>query len=142
MRNVRKASGGRMTGCWESEPRKLTSLSSSQAADWLLSAFPIESQRYWDGLLLIPHRSWRRSDQLRLARHYLQRIPFASARGYEIFASFMQVSTFLTCIRESLPLSDERLDLLLDYLIPVLSAMAKSPKDSDLVAAFVRELRG
>ncbi|QVM93258.1 hypothetical protein JYG34_09685 [Pseudomonas entomophila] len=125
-----------------SQRRQLAQMSSAQAADWLLSTYPIESPDWGEGLFLIPHRSWKKSDQLRLARHYLQKVPYASQRGYQVFASFMSVASLLGCIREQLPLNHPDLELLLYHLQPTLAAMAKHGKDAERVAEFLGELKG
>ncbi|WP_369990755.1 hypothetical protein [Pseudomonas xanthosomatis] len=118
----------------------LLKMSSEQAAEWLISTYPISEQGYGEGMVLIPHRSWKGNDQLKLARHYMQKIPFASERGYKVFSSFMSVSSFLGCIREQLPLAQQKQELLLYHLVPVLVAMAKNDKDVDMIKAFLAGL--
>ena len=68
---------------------QLAEMGSEQAAEWLMTKYPVESIGYGEALLLIPHRSWKRSDQKRLAQYYFRKLPFSGARGYEAFASFM-----------------------------------------------------
>ncbi len=42
---------------------QLASLGSAQAAERLIDMYPLESVDFSEGLLLIPHLSWRKSDQ-------------------------------------------------------------------------------
>jgi hypothetical protein len=71
-------------------------------------------------ILMIQHLSWKVEDQVRLADHYLSRLPHASARGYEAFASIMSRDRFLSAIRRNWPQAPERLDLLRYYLFPTI----------------------
>ena len=57
---------------------KLGEMSSKHAADWLVLTYPVGSAGYGSAIALITHRSWKRSDQIRLAKHYLSKLPFAS----------------------------------------------------------------
>ncbi|MEN1245474.1 hypothetical protein [Pseudomonas aeruginosa] len=116
-------------------------MGSEQAAEWLINRYPVDSIDYGEALLLIPHRSWRRSDQKRLAQHYFRKLPFSGAGGYEAFASFMSVKTFLDCVRERLPMSASDASLLLYYLTPVLNKFAKNESDRQLIMNFLNEIR-
>lgn len=120
---------------------QLAKMSSEQAAEWLITRYPVISIDYGEALLLIPHRSWKRSDQKRLAQYYFRKLPFSSARGYEAFASFMSVRAFLDCVRERLPMSASDASLLLYYLIPVLNGVAKNDSDRQLIMDLVSELQ-
>ncbi|WP_223875552.1 hypothetical protein [Xanthomonas sontii] len=119
---------------------QLAKMDSEQAADWLMEKYPIGSMDYGEALLLIPHRSWKRPDQKRLARYYFRKLPFASARGYEAFASFMSTGHLLDCVKERLPMSDSNTDLLLYHMIPVLNRFAKNDSDRKIIAEFIDEL--
>ena len=70
---------------------QLVSMSSDQAADW------------GEALLLIPHRTWKRSDQKRLAKYYFKKLPFSGPRGYESFATIMSIKLLLGCVAEAIP---------------------------------------
>ncbi|HDZ6665916.1 TPA: hypothetical protein RS469_004540 [Pseudomonas aeruginosa] len=120
---------------------QLVKMGSEQAAEWLINRYPVDSIVYGEALLLIPHRSWRRSDQKRLAQHYFRKLPFSGAGGYEAFASFMSVKTFLDCVRERLPMSASDASLLLYYLTPVLNKFAKNESDRQLIMNFLNEVR-
>ena len=74
---------------------------------------------------------------MRIARHYLKKIPFASAKPYEVFASFISIGNFLQVIEEHLPEECSRRSLLLYYLIPVLQKAAKSDADRERIAIFM-----
>ncbi len=118
---------------------QLASLDSAQAAERLIDMYPLESVDFSEGLLLISHLSWKKSDQKKLARHFFKKLPFASARGYEAFASFMSVNNMLECVRERFPMSSSDMNLLLYHLIPVLSLAAKNDQDRQLVLAFLKD---
>lgn len=115
---------------------KIGRMTSEEAADWLLANFPIENAGYGDAIAVVGHRSWRRAEQMRIARHYLKKIPFASAKPYEVFASFMSIGNFLQVIEERLPEECTRRSLLLYYSIPVLQRAAKSDADRERIAIF------
>ena len=120
---------------------QLAEMGSEQASEWLMTKYPVESIGYGEALLLIPHRSWKRSDQKRLAQYYFRKLPFSGARGYEAFASFMSIRTFLGCVNERLPMSASDASLLLYYLIPVLSKTAKSDSDRQLIMSLINEIQ-
>lgn len=114
----------------------LRKIPSNRAADWVLLNYPIENPDFWIGLELISHLSWKRSDQVRLAQHYLKRIPFANGKPYEIFSSIMSLKRFIEIIRGNIPTDKESKDLLLYHLLPILQKVAKSSEDHELVQAF------
>lgn len=120
--------------------QQLAALSSEQAVEWLMKTYSLESMEYGEALLLIPHRSWKRSDQRRLASYYFKKIPFSSARGYEVFSSFMSVKTFIECVRDNLPANTSDRALLLYYLTPVLGKAAKNESDRLLARGFLSEV--
>ena len=119
--------------------RYLAKMESAQAAEWLISTYPIDSVDYGEAFLLMPHRSWRRADQRRLANYYFKKLPFSGAYGYELFASFMSTSTLLGCVRERLPMNHADAELLLYYLVPALKKFAKGQADYQLIADFAIE---
>ena len=73
---------------------------------------------------LLPHLSWKEADQLKLARHYLSKIPYASAKPYEVFVSFMTLGNFIRVLKEFLPSQEEDKSLLKYHLKSVLSNAA------------------
>ena len=75
-------------------------MTSDQAAAWILSRYPLASDNWGEALLLLPHRSWKKPGQKRLADYYFKKIPFSSARGYEAFASIMPVKLMVACIND------------------------------------------
>ncbi|AXO87790.1 hypothetical protein DZC75_07100 [Pseudomonas parafulva] len=120
---------------------QLAKMGSEQAAEWLMTKYPIESIDYGEALLLIPHRSWKPSDQKRLTRYYFRKMPFSGAGGYEAFASLMSIRNFLDCVKERLPMSASDASLLLYYLIPVLNKTAKSGSDRQLIMSLINEIQ-
>ena len=115
-------------------------MSSSEAAEWVINEYKIENQNWGEALIIMPHRSWFKNDQLRLAEYYFRKIPFASSKGYEVFLSFMSLQEFLEVIRNYMPHSQDKLELLKYYLMPLLEKRAQSEKELDLVNKFVEEL--
>lgn len=105
-----------------------------------MERYPTSDGLWGEAVLVTPHRSWEKRDQIRLARYYLSRIPFASARPYEAFASFMSVASLTTVLQEFVPVSADRHDLLLYHLSPVLHRKARSDKDRAIVRNFLNSL--
>lgn len=120
---------------------ELRKMSSNQAAEWLIENYPMEYSGYGEALQLLPHRSWKRADQIRLARYYLKRMPFASSRVYEIFAAIMAFDILIGLIRENLPSDKSDMDLLLYHLRPVLERAAKTEQDRQAVGSLLAELQ-
>jgi hypothetical protein len=77
---------------------------------------------------------------VRLAEHYVSRMPFASPRPYEVFASFMKVPRLIDVMRKYVP-SDDRKQLFEYLAAPVLARAAKTPKDREAVQSFLAEVR-
>lgn len=116
-------------------------MDSEDAATWLMETYPIDDPEYGNAIILLNHRSWKKSDQIRLARHYFRKIPFASSKPYEVFASFMSISNFIKIINEYLPKKKADLNLLIYLLEPVLMKNLKSKSDKDIVDRFLVELK-
>ena len=119
---------------------ELRAMESGQAASWLMSAYPVSSPEYGDVFQLLKARSWKRADQLRLARYYLQKIPFANAKPYEAFVAFMSLKLFISVLREFLPKPKADVDLLVYYLKSVLEKAAKTSDDRAAVNALLGDL--
>jgi hypothetical protein len=119
---------------------KLKAMSSEDASTWLMETYPLDSIDYGNAIILLPHRSWMKPDQLRLARYYFQKIPFASKKPYEAFASFMSISNLIKIIREYIPTDQSDKELLKYYLEGVLKKGIKSGSDKELVKNFIDEI--
>lgn len=120
---------------------ELKRLSSEDAANWLIERYPAESEEYGQAIALLAHRSWKKSDQLRLARHYFRKIPFASSKPYEVFASFMSLSNFIKVIQERLPVNKEDRSLLVYHLEPALKKKVSSASDEEMVSRLLSDLK-
>lgn len=116
-------------------------MTSEDAAEWLINTYPINLDGWGEALILIPHRSWLRADQKRLANYYFKKLPYAHSTAYEAFASFMSIKTLLNCIRARLPMNPSDTDLLLYCLIPALRKFARNHADNQLIADFIIETR-
>ena len=112
-------------------------MTSDQAAACILTRYPLASDSWGEALLLLPHRSWKKPEQKRLADYYFKKIPFSSARGYEAFASIMSVKLMVACINDALPKDPSRAELLFYYLIPVLKRFAKNDADRKIIEVFL-----
>jgi hypothetical protein len=115
--------------------KELRKMTSEEAADWLIQNCPITAENSGDAFLLLPRISWQKCDQLKLANHYLSKIPYASHKPYEVFASFMQLGKLISVMENFLPPNDTDKALLRYHLGPILNRAAKS--DSDQIAASV-----
>lgn len=110
--------------------------SSEDAVEWLISEYPISDSNYGVAFQLIPHRSWARRDQIRLAKYYLKKLPFANALPYQVFSSIMPIHRMLDVIEGYLPPSEEDIDLLVYHLMPVVEKRAKSVRDEEAIKKF------
>ena len=120
---------------------ELRAMESGQAASWLIKSYPLNNPGYGDAFQLLKARSWKRNDQLRLARYYLQKAPFASEKPYEIFISFMSIKLFILVPREFPPKSKADADLLIYHLRPVLQKVAKTAEQREIVNALFYEFQ-
>src|SRR5262249_8804271 len=119
----------------------LRNMGSGTAADWLIDRYPAGSTDWGAALSILPHLSWERADQVRLATHYLARLPLASAKPYEVFASFMQLPKLIDILREKAPKDAQDRGLFEYHAGPVLMQAAKTPRDREVAQAFLSELR-
>ncbi len=113
---------------------------SGEAADWLTEHYPVDSPNSGEAFTIISHLSWKSPDQQRLADYYLSGLPFASARPYKTFASFMRVTLLIETLRKYLP-TDERKQLFEYHVAPVLKQAAKTPEDQEAVKSFLAEVK-
>jgi hypothetical protein len=120
---------------------ELRSMNSSEAAEWLIDRYPVGSAGWGHALTIMAHLSWRKADQVRLARHYLSRLPFANPKPYEVFSSFMKFSRLVDILRENSPSSAPDRELLKYYVGPALERAAKKPEDREILEKFISELK-
>lgn len=123
------------------EIKKLKGLSSEEAAAWLMETYPYDSTDYGQAIKLLAHKSWKKQDQVRLAKYYFNKIPFSNSKPYEVFTSFMSLDNFINAIREHLPKEESDMNLLKYHLGPVLRKAAKTDSSHELVEQFLNELR-
>jgi hypothetical protein len=120
---------------------ELRSKSSAEAADWLLAHHPVESADAGKAIVLLEHLSFERRDARRLAEHYLSKLPHASDRAYRVFVRLLPLNVFLCVIRGHLPIGQQRRDLLLYYLEPVLRERVFSSESEQAVQSFLAALQ-
>ena len=118
----------------------LRKMASAQAADCLITRYPVDSPDYWEVFQVLPHVSWKRADQIRLAQQYLQKMPFASARPYKIFAALMAFDALIGVLHAQLPVQESKRDLLLYYLQPVLEASARTDAHRERLRLFLADV--
>ncbi|MQA21150.1 hypothetical protein [Rugamonas rivuli] len=119
---------------------KLKGLPSEDAATLLMETFPVEASNYSEAFKMMAHRSWKRPDQIRLARFYLRKMPFASSKPYEVFASFMSLPTLIAVVKEALPSKPNDRQFIAYHVTPVLKKNIKTESDRDVVNRFIIEL--
>lgn len=117
--------------------KEIVKMTSDQAAAWIMSEYPINSEHWSEALVLIPHRSWKKSEQRLLAEYYFKNVPFSSGRGYEAFASIMSIKLMIARLKDAVPRDPARCDLMQYYLIPVLERFAKNDTDRMAINDFV-----
>lgn len=121
-------------------PSQLRAMTSADAATLLMKTFPVGSAGYSEAFRLMSHRSWKRPDQIRLARFYLQKMPFASEKPYAVFSSFMAIPSLVHVMRELIPQKKEDRQLVHYHLIPVLKKHVRSEKGRSAVRSLSNEL--
>ncbi len=118
--------------------QRLRLMESAEAADWLIATYPINSPNWGAALSLLPQRSWEKPEQWRLARYYLAKLPYASAKAYEAFNQIMPISRLAQVLSEYIPQSAEDKQLLLYHLFPLFDAR-DSREAAELIAALQEE---
>jgi hypothetical protein len=118
---------------------ELRNMPSEDAADWLITNCPVDSET-GEAFLLIPRLSWKKRDQRKLAEHYLRKIPYASQRPYEVFASIMQIPGFVDVVEKFLPTREADKKLLRYHLSPVLRKSVRSDADRAAVDALMKKI--
>lgn len=119
----------------------LRKMEPGRRSDWLIENFPIESPDYWEVFQVIPHVSWKRTEQIRLAKYYLSRRPLASSAPYAAFASLMSFSLFNAIIGELIPADNGDRELFLYHLLPVLERYAKTMHDKEIMNSLLQKLK-
>ncbi|MGV7206627.1 hypothetical protein ACLB1G_02095 [Oxalobacteraceae bacterium A2-2] len=120
----------------------ITTLSSRDAATLLMERYPADTASCGAAFTVMAHRSWKRPDQIRLARFYLRNMPFASAKPYEVLASFMSLPSLISAVKDALPSNADDLKLVAYHVAPVLRRNAKTERDRHAVDAFLAQLQG
>lgn len=121
--------------------KALKLLSSEEAAQFLINMFPIESDNYSEIFQYVSSYSWSRNSQMQLADYYLQKMPFATSKPYEIFLSYMSLNSFLPILLKHCVLaSKEDCQLVSYHITPILTHHIKSDKDTRVVNDFLENL--
>ncbi len=108
-------------------------MGSNEAAEWLMAHHPVDSESAGEALIIASHLSWKKADQLRLADHYLSKLPFASSRPYEVFASMLPVHKLVAILKDKMPSNEADRDLLWYHAGPVLARASKTVQDTEAV---------
>ena len=128
-----------MDAALKAEVETLRRLESAEAADYVLRTYPLEALQWGRALDLIAHRSWKREDQIRLAEHYLSRIPYASARPYEVFASLLSFADFASIIQRHWPKAECDNGLLCYHLAPLVKRYVEAGADRKLAEELLKK---
>lgn len=118
----------------------LRKMGSSDAADWLIAHHPVDSESAGEALIIASHLSWKKADQLRLADHYLIKLPFASARPYEVFASMLPIHKLAAILKDRMPSEEADRDLLWYHAGPMLKRAVKTIQDHEAVQTLMSEV--
>jgi len=115
---------------------RLKAMECGAAADALMASYPAGSPNWGAAIELIGHLSWPKKDQVKLAKHYLSRLPFANAKPYEVFANIMSLPTLLQILKEYAPSNDRDKNLFRYYAKPALERAKPSDSDRKMVEEF------
>lgn len=120
---------------------ELRALGSEEAATYLMTRYGVECQYYFlCPLRLMLHCSWKRSDQVRLAHHFLLTKPFNEhVRSLENFASFMSLRLLIKLMREHMNMKVLDFWTFRNYVERVLTSKAKSERDTALVNQLIAD---
>lgn len=119
---------------------RLRAMESAEAAEWLISEYPMGSKNWGEALVLIPYRSWGKPEQWSLAQHYFGKVLYANAKPYEVFAQSMPPSRMAQVLDEFIPPSEPDKQLLLYHLYKVLanSNMASQSASVEVIALLAK----
>ena len=120
--------------------KTIRGLGSSEAAEWLIEHYGFEAGNAGDAFKIMPHRSWKRSDQIKLADYFLSNLPHSSDRGYRAFLQFMALPTFIEALCRQLPDESRGRELMKYYLQPILKSHPCSQKYQLLIDDFLQLL--
>lgn len=120
--------------------KTIRGLGSSEAAEWLISNFSFDTGNAGEAFLIMPHRSWAKPEQVKLADYYLRNLPHRSDRGYRALLKFMGLSTFIDAMNRRLPDDREERGLIEYHLRPLLKSHPDRPKYQSMVDDFLASL--
>lgn len=89
---------------------------------------------------MIPHVSWGRPEQERLANYYLRERPFANPDPYKVFAAIMSFSRFIKIMQGMIPRDSADREMLLYHLRPILENSPQTARDKGLATALIDNL--
>ena len=78
----------------------------------MISTYPVGASDYGMAFNLLTRRSWKHRGQIRLAEHYLAKLPFAATKPYGVFLSFMAADVFVAQLRKFLASDESEAELL------------------------------
>lgn len=108
--------------------KTIRNLGSREAAEWLITNFNYEAGNAGEAFLVMQHRSWRKSEQKKLADYYLKNLPHRSDRGYKALLKIMALPTFIDAVSRCLPDGGEHPGLMAYHLRPLLKSHPDYPK--------------
>ena len=115
--------------------REARTFSSEAAYDWLITRYPPEDRSKSGGAYqVIPHRSWKRREQIKLFWAYFAPCGLASSRPLLVFASIMSKRLLLQLLHQLMEgdwTGDERRLSLLHHNSYGLRGCLTDPADQD-----------
>ena len=115
----------------------LRSLSSSEACNWLIANHKFVPPS-------LSHRSWRRNEQRRLLKHFLNReMPYGSAAPYLALLKITSTRLFTEEARRTMVRYESHdLELFRYCILWALSTFSGTERQNADIAAFMSELKG
>lgn len=120
--------------------KKIRALSSEDAVEWLIANYSFETGSAGEAYVIMPHRSWTKRDQTKLAEYFLSNVPHRSDRGYKAFLKFMSLPRFIKALERHLPEDRQQRDLMRYHLLPIFNSHPDREKNKTLIDAFCEAL--
>lgn len=120
--------------------KTIRGLNSAKAAEWLMENYSFDTGNAGEAYVIMPHRSWSKSDQIKLADYFFSNLPHRSDRGYRAFLNFMALPTFIQALRRHLPDEREERELMRYHLQAILKSHPDSQKYKLLINDFLQSL--
>lgn len=108
-------------------------MSGEDALNWVFEKFPIGQRWPYDPFPILRRVNWEKTDQEKLARHFLSKLNYLDANPYGFFLELMKMKRVLMVIEDNLPKTKRDLSMLRYYLVAAL--IKSSSKENDRIQA-------